>query len=450
MLAGAAIVAGKSMVEIGGWSGLQERYRAAIPNVTYPGTECGYPRSDAFVMLRDPVEGDIPWPGFIFGQFPSSTWYWCADQIMVQRVLSAKSLSHAQGALVLAGYLKLLPLFLMVVPGMVARALFPDTVGCATEETCMNFCDSKAGCSNLAYPELVMTLMPTGLRGIMIAVMLAALMSDLTSIFNSASTLFTMDVWPLIRKNAKTRELLLVGRLFVVFLTVVSVIWIPLIKMLQSGQLFVYIQSISAYLAPPIAAVYFLAITCTWINEKGAFFGLCAGSIVGIVRMLMEFSYSTPKCGEEDTRPVIITVHYMYYAIIVFWTTIITTVTTSYFTERPDPENLINTTIWTKRIVEEEKNEKVPEMIEENVQKSKQDNFGDTEESKGIEVPAYVKVYNWICGFSNLEEEEEEPVDIINSVYQSRNMKYVTRINSAVIVSFGVTLYILFSCGKDL
>ena len=83
--------------------GLQERYRAAIPNVTYPGTECGYPRSDAFVMLRDPVKGDIPWPGFILGQFPSSTWYWCADQMMVQRVLSAKSLSHAQGALVLAG-----------------------------------------------------------------------------------------------------------------------------------------------------------------------------------------------------------------------------------------------------------------------------------------------------------------------------------------------------------
>ena len=97
------------IIEIRGWSceyhltGLQDSYRSAIPNVTYNGTTCGYPRSDAFTILRDPVTGDIPWPGFFLGQFPSSTWYWCADQIMVQRVLAAKSLSHAQSALVFAG-----------------------------------------------------------------------------------------------------------------------------------------------------------------------------------------------------------------------------------------------------------------------------------------------------------------------------------------------------------
>ena len=154
----------------------------------------------------------MPWPGFFFGQTPASIWYWCADQMMVQKVLAARSLSDAQGGTILTGWIKILPIFLIVVPGMISRVLYPDTVGCVDPEVCQAFCNNPVSCSNTAYPALVLGILPEGLRGVMIAVMLAALVSDLTSIFNSASTLFTMDIHRKLRSNAKTKELLLVGR----------------------------------------------------------------------------------------------------------------------------------------------------------------------------------------------------------------------------------------------
>lgn len=132
--------------------------------------------------------------------------------MMVQRTLAAKSLSHAKGGTILAGYLKLLPLFMIVFPGMISRVLYRDEVGCFDPEECMKICGSRNGCTNIAYPTLIMKLMPTGLKGLMLSVMLAALMSDLTSIFNSSSTLFTIDVYRLFRKKASNKELMVVGR----------------------------------------------------------------------------------------------------------------------------------------------------------------------------------------------------------------------------------------------
>ena len=126
--------------------------------------------------------------------------------------------------------------------------------------------------------------MPTGLRGLMLAVMLAALMSSLTSIFNSSSTIFTMDVYTRFRKNAGETELLIAGRAFVLFLVFVSIIWIPIINASSGSQLFVYIQSITSYLAPPICAVYLLAMFWPRCNEPGAFWGLMAGLVVGMIR----------------------------------------------------------------------------------------------------------------------------------------------------------------------
>lgn len=110
--------------------------------------------------------------------------------------------------------------------------------------------------------------MSAGMRGIMLSVMLAALMSDLTSIFNSASTLFTMDIYCYIRKKASVRELMIVGRAFVCIMVVVGIVWIPVIKSMQGGQLFIYIQVISAYLAPPIAAVFCVAVIWKRANEQ--------------------------------------------------------------------------------------------------------------------------------------------------------------------------------------
>ncbi|CAI9570739.1 unnamed protein product [Staurois parvus] len=238
-----------SFHKVGWYPGLEMKYMEAIPQVIIPNTTCHLPRNDAFHILRDPITGDLPWPGLIFGVTTLSLFAWCNDQIMVQRSLSAKNLSHAKGGSILAGYLKLLPMFFVVMPGMISRALYPDEIGCVDPAECMKYCGSEMGCANIAYPKLVITLLPVGLKGLMIAVIMAALMSSLTSIFNSASTIFTLDIWLYFRKNAKDRELVIVGRVFTALLVIISILWIPVIQHVSSG-IVDYVQSINSYLTP--------------------------------------------------------------------------------------------------------------------------------------------------------------------------------------------------------
>ena len=132
--------------------------------------------------------------------------------MIVQRALAAKNLSHAKIGCVLAGYLKIFPMILIVMPGMISRILFPDVVGCSDPKICKLICGKEKGCSDIAYPTLVLKLMPTSLKGLMLSVMLSALVSSITNTFNSASTIFTMDIWRRIHKNAPEFELLIVGR----------------------------------------------------------------------------------------------------------------------------------------------------------------------------------------------------------------------------------------------
>lgn len=327
-----------AFAEVGGINGLRGKYLDAIPSIIPEGkNSCAIPTETSFRMLRDIDDKDIPWLGFLLGQTPASIWYWCTDQMMVQRLLAAKSLAHAQGGTLFAGYLKISTLFFIIMPGMISRVLFPDEVACVDEAECFKYCQNHKSCSNTAYPKLVLTLMPTGLKGLMLAVMMAALMSDLTSIFNSASTLFTCDIWPLIRKNSSVRELMIVGRSFVLVMVAFSIAWIPVIEELQGGLLFIYIQSISAYLAPPIAAVYILAVLWPRLNESGAFWSLILSFGVGVSRMVLDVIYREPECGEPDYRPVIIkNVHYMYFAMILFGIALLTAVVISLITEPPE------------------------------------------------------------------------------------------------------------------
>ncbi|XP_033109581.1 sodium/myo-inositol cotransporter 2-like, partial [Anneissia japonica] len=186
---------------------------------------------------------------------------------------------------------------------MISRALYTDEVACADPATCEAICGVPAGCSNIAYPKLVLELMPTGLKGLMMAAMLAALMSSLTSIFNSASTVFTIDIWLMIRKKASEAELMIVGRVCTVGLVFVSVLWLPLIEAYGSGELFVYIQSIASFFAPPFFAAFLLAVFWTRANEKGAFWGLMSGLFIGFMRLILDFIFSPPACAELDERP---------------------------------------------------------------------------------------------------------------------------------------------------
>ncbi|KAM6985416.1 sodium/glucose cotransporter 1 isoform 2-T2 [Aplochiton taeniatus] len=357
MVVGSFILMGFAFTEVGGYGSFQEKYMTAIPNQVWPNISesCYVPRADSFHIFRDAVTGDLPWPGLVFGLTVQATWYWCTDQVIVQRCLSAKNLSHVKAGCILCGYLKLLPMFLMVFPGMVSRILYPDEVACVIPEQCQSFCDASVGCTNIAYPKLVVDLMPNGLRGLMLSVMLASLMSSLTSIFNSASTLFTMDIYTKIRSHASEKELMIAGRVFILVLIGVSIAWIPVVQSAQSGQLFDYIQSITSYLTPPIAAVFMLAIFCKRVNEKGAFYGLVIGLAIGLSRMIAEFAYGTGSCVNPSPCPVIICdVHYLYFSIILFVVSCILVVSISLMTKPIDDKHLYRL-CWTLRNRTEER-----------------------------------------------------------------------------------------------
>ncbi|KAM5312376.1 solute carrier family 5 member 4 isoform 2-T2 [Glossophaga mutica] len=364
----------------------------------------------SFILMGfDAVTGDIPWPGMIFGMTVVAVWYWCTDQVIVQRCLSGKDMSHVKAGCILCGYLKLLPMFLMVMPGMISRILYTDKVACVVPSECVKHCGVEVGCSNYAYPMLVMELMPDGLRGLMLSVMLASLMSSLTSIFNSASTLFTMDLYTKIRKRASEKELLIAGRLFIVLLIVISILWVPLIQVSQNGQLFHYMESISSYLGPPIAAVFLLAIFCKRVNEQGAFWGLILGLVMGLIRMIAEFAYGTGSCLAASYCPKIICgVHYLYFAIILFFVSILVILGVSLLT-KPIPDVHLYRLCWALR----NRTEKRIDLDAEEERHGEADDDddgdgGDPEETRGC----FRKAYDVFCGFQKkgpkLSKEEEE------------------------------------------
>lgn len=346
MVVGASVLAVIAFVEVGGYSALVEKYGALAGSAN---TTCNAVPENYMHLFRAADDASLPWPGMTIGLTINAIWYWCSDQVIVQRSLSAKNLSHAKAGSILTGYLKILPLFLMVFPGMAARVLFPDVVGCTDPEQCRRYCGNARGCTNIAYPLLVLRLMPAGGRGLMMSVMTASLVANLASIFNSASTLFTMDLWNTLRRNkASEQELVVVGRCFVVALVVVSILWIPVIEASSGSQLFDYIQSVSSFLAPPVCAVYVLAIGWSRINEQGAFWGLMAGLAAGLGRFIWEYSYSLPPCGLPDPRPTVITrIHYLHYGCLLFVFTAVVCVCVSMLTKAIPEDRLYRLTFWT-------------------------------------------------------------------------------------------------------
>uniref|UniRef100_A0AAY4EZR4 Sodium/glucose cotransporter 4 n=1 Tax=Denticeps clupeoides TaxID=299321 RepID=A0AAY4EZR4_9TELE len=441
MVIGAFVLMFIAFDEVGWYEGLMDQYMAASPALTVPNTTCHLPRPDAFHIFRDPLSGDLPWPGLLFGLTVLATWVWCTDQVIVQRSLSAKNLSHAKGGSVLGGYLKILPMFFVVMPGMISRALFPDEVGCVDPAECQRICGVTVGCSNIAYPKLVVELMPVGMRGLMIAVMMAALMSSLTSIFNSSSTLFTMDIWQRLRLQASERELMVVGRVFILLLVVLSILWIPVIKMANSGQLFDYIQAITSFLAPPITTVFILAIFWKRVNEQGAFWGLMVGLAVGTVRMAMEFAYGTPSCGEEDLRPALIKdVHYLYFALILLAITALVVTAVSLCSPPIADQHLVRLTWWTRR-------SKEPRVDLDDAWAT------SCEKSTGpvAETSRWKRAAMWLCGLSEtasvqLGREEQQALERkLTDVEEEPMWRSVCNINAIILLTANVFLWGYFA-----
>ncbi|XP_042331760.1 sodium/glucose cotransporter 2 isoform X1 [Sceloporus undulatus] len=436
MISGAFVLMGFAFNEVGGYQGVFDKYMKALPRQTLSPTpdlynisaSCYLPREDSFHMIRDAVTSDMPWPAVILGLSINSIWYWCSDQVIVQRCLAGKNLTHVKAGCILCGYLKLLPMFLMVMPGMISRILYPDEVACIIPEECRQICGTDVGCSNIAYPKLVVTLMPNGLRGLMLAVMLAALMSSLASIFNSSGTLFTMDIYNRLRPLACDKELLIVGRVWILLLVGISIAWIPVVQAAQGGQLFDYIQSISSYLAPPIAAIFLLGVFVKRVNEQGAFWGMVAGLAIGMARMIPEFFYGTGSCLFPSSCPRLICgIHYLYFSVILFSATAVITMGVSLCTP-PIHDKHLHRLVFSLRHskeeridldTEEEDEAKLKEAAHQHQQEQtemEQAKNGRLEHMLEVEdekvAPSFGRLrqcLSWFCGMGTNNQEQTEP-----------------------------------------
>ncbi len=283
LVVGALVLMFIGLDKVGGWSGLQ----ASVP-------------PEFFSMMKSSSDNDFPWTGIFFGAPILGIWYWCTDQVIVQRTLAAKNIKHAQAGTALAGFLKILPVFMLVVPGMIARALYPAEM---------------AADSNSAFPLLVTRLMPTGLQGVMIAAMLAALMSSLSAVFNSSSTIFTMDFYKKLRPEASEKHLVNVGRVATLVMVVLALLWIPMMGRI-SNKLWIYLQSVQAYVSPPIAAVFLLGIAWKRINSQGALASLLVGFVLGAARFILEVIYAGQPL--EGFLKFYVGMNFLHFAVLMF------------------------------------------------------------------------------------------------------------------------------------
>ena len=257
LLVGSITVTIVGIIKIGGWNNL----------IAVAGSE----HFNLFLPLDHP---DFPWLGMLLAPPIVGIWYWCTDQCIVQRVLAAKNESHARRGTILASYFKLFPIFIFFIPGVTAYAL------------------AKTGQLNLpsadqAFPAMVKLLLPAGIRGLVVGGLLAALMSSLAAVFNSCSTLFTMDIYKKLKPRASEKTLVHVGRIATGVVVVCGILWIPLMKFISS-ELYHYLQSVQAYFAPPIFSVFLLGLFWKRINSQGALTALIGGFVIGMLRLAAE------------------------------------------------------------------------------------------------------------------------------------------------------------------
>jgi SSS family solute:Na+ symporter len=322
LIGGAVAVTLLGLHALGGWGAMTE--------TAGPG----------FLTLWKPVsDPDFPWTGILFGAPILGVWYWCTDQFIVQRVLAAHNRDHARRATVFAGYLKLLPLFIFVIPGVVAYAL------------------SQQGRLALAAPDqalptLIAVLLPVGLRGLVVAGLLAALMSSLSSVFNSTSTLVTLDLYKKLHPEASERRLVLVGQVTTAVLVGFGLLWIPFMKQI-SGQLYQYLQSVQAYIAPPIAAVFLIGVLSTRVNASGAVAALITGFVLGMGRLVVEISEPL----QIGFLELYADINFLHFAVILFVICTAVLVMVSLLTPTPPAPKVAGLTFATQEVVPAEESD---------------------------------------------------------------------------------------------
>ena len=320
LLTGAVVLTFIGLNEVGGFAGL----RAAVPP--------GY-----FHMIKPMSDPEFPWTGIFLGAPILGIWYWCTDQVIVQRVLAAKDEGHAKAATIFAGFLKILPVFVLVLPGLIAYALYPQMFTKNADGLVTN--------GDIAYPMLIINLLPHGLIGMMIAALLAALMGGMASVFNSASTLVTLDFYKKARPDATELQLVTFGRMATGIMVGLGLLWVPFIKLLSS-QLYVYLQSVQAYISPPIAVCFIFGILWPRLNGQGAISSLLTGFAMGTIRFVLEVM---DKSRHFDSTAIrwLVDMNFLHYAILMFVVCAGVLIGVSLMTPAPERKKLAGLTFAT-------------------------------------------------------------------------------------------------------
>jgi len=292
---------------------------------------------------------NYPWLGMLFCAPIIGLWYWCTDQYIVQRALGAPDERQARRGSICAGFLKLLPVFIFIIPGMICFALAKSGKVKAIQQTLFDQQGNllRDQCQK-AFPMLVATVLPTGVRGIVVAGLLAALMSSLAGCFNASSTLFTMDFYSKFRPKASQHQLVWIGRVATTVMVIIGLLWIPVIR--GGKGLYDYLQTVQGYLAPPIFAVFFLGVFIKRLNGKGCLAALIVGFIMGLVRLgidtpvkLLHRSYT-----QGSFLWIMNNIFFQYYSLLIFLVCIAVMIVVSYLTEAPSYEKIKGLTYGTR------------------------------------------------------------------------------------------------------
>jgi SSS family solute:Na+ symporter len=270
---------------------------------------------EAFALWRPLSDPDFPWLGVMIASPIIGIWYWCTDQYIVQRTLAAKDLATARRGALFGGLLKVWPVMIFLIPGMIGWALHTKGLIALPMKTVdgVSMIDGDT-----VFPTLVTTLLPSGLRGLIVACLLAALMSSLASLFNSSASLFTVDIYEKLRPGKSAKHLLNVGRIATTVVVVLGMLWIPVMKVISGGGLYQYLQSVQGYLAPPITAVFLLGLFWARINARGAVWALAGGFVLGMFKLTCQAFFGAGKIENPAFLAAIGDFNFLYATGVLF------------------------------------------------------------------------------------------------------------------------------------
>ena len=314
LVIGAATLTIIGLDHVGGWNSMRETVTPEYLN-----------------MWRSLSDPDYPWLPLVITSTIVGIWYWCTDQYIVQRALTASSLKEGRRGTIFGALLKLMPVFLFLIPGVIALTL--KMRGELEWDT-----------PDQAFPVLMSNLLPSGLRGLVAAGLLAALMSSLASVFNSCSTLFTVDIYKKLRPNTPEKKLVRTGQIATGIVVLIGIVWIPIMANI-SGTLYEYLQSVQSYIAPPIAAVFLLGIFYKRINGQGAFVTLISGFVIGAIRIALELAKDGLDPG--SIWYTLGATNFLTFAAWFFLFCVVLLVVVSWLTPAPAPEKVANLTFGT-------------------------------------------------------------------------------------------------------